>query len=678
MKLLNFNIIKLTLCLIIGILISHFIGITLIGCIYLTIVLLTCVLLLLIRSKKKFKKDYWFGLCAMCAMISIGILTSNFQNEKNRSSHYTNQFKKTDSLKVITFKVRAVLKPSAYHDKYIIDLKSIDNATVSGKTLLNIEKNTLSESLKIDDIYISKILFRKINPPLNPYQFDYKNHLSKKYIYHQIFITKNDLLKVQRGKTTLFGFANSIREYINKKLKPYNFKSDELAILNALLLGQRHDISDKIYTNYVNAGAIHILAVSGLHVGIILLILSYFFKPLEWFKHGKPIKTLLLVSFLWCFALIAGLSASVTRAVTMFSIIAIALNLKRPTNIYNTLAISILVILLFKPMLLFDVGFQLSYLAVLGIVTIDPLLYQLWQPKSWVIEKFWHAFTVTMAAQCGIIPLSLYYFHQFPGLFFISNLVIIPLLGIILGLGVLVISLATTNLLPQIGADIYGYIIARMNDFIGWIALQDAFLFQHISFSRLNLFLSYLFIIVFIKFLIQKNYGALRTLLVAILIIQSMLIYNRLKPKQNEFIIFHKSRHSLIGNTVNNQLTIAHDISSQAKNQDIITKNYATGRHINAIHHSTLRSVYQFNNEKLLIIDSLGIYKVKSFRPDYVLLRQSPKINLNRLIDSLLPKHIIADGSNYKSYIQLWGEICKKRKIPFHPTHKKGAYIISY
>ncbi|TYA81458.1 ComEC/Rec2 family competence protein, partial [Seonamhaeicola marinus] len=230
-------------------------------------------------------------------------------------------------------------------------------------------------------------------------------------------------------------------------------------IINALFLGQRQNIDRAIYTNYTNAGAIHILAVSGLHVGIIFLILNFLFKPIERLKKGYLIKTIFLLTTLWGFAVIAGLSASVTRAVTMFSIVAIAVNLKRPTNVYNTLAISIFVILLFKPLFIFDVGFQLSFLAVFAIVAIEPMLNKLWKPKNKLLKIYWQTLTVTISAQFGIIPISLFYFHQFPGLFFISNLVIIPLLGFILGFGILIILLASINVLPQFLADAFGFII---------------------------------------------------------------------------------------------------------------------------------------------------------------------------------------------------------------------------
>lgn len=681
MKLLNFTIIKLTICLIIGIILGYLIKVPFGISLYTTLFLTWLLLIFYLIAKKQFTKTIWFGILAFINMISLGVLTTNTHNQKNFFNHYTHQISlEKDSIKTITFRVREVLKPGNYYDKYIIDLMEVDSSKVLGKSLLNIEKDSLKPALKIDDICITRTYFKNLTKPLNPNQFNYKNYLEKKYIYHQLSTTNQSILKVSSNTHKLFGVAGNIREFINKKLILYNFKPDELAIINALLLGQRQDVSENVYSSYTNAGAIHILAVSGLHVGIILLILSFVFKPLERFKHGKLIKTILLVSILWGFALIAGLSASVTRAVTMFSIVTIALNLKRPTNIYNTLAISMLIILLVKPLFLFDVGFQLSYLAVFAIVAIDPFLYNLWKPKKkyWLIDKYWHTFTITVSAQFGIIPVSLYYFHQFPSLFFLSNLVIIPLLGIILGFGIAIILLAVLNILPNFIANTYGYIIGLMNDFVGWISQKEAFLFKDISFSILYALVSYLLIILFIRLLLKRNYSNLKFFLLAIIVLQFAFIYTDYNKTSNKFIVFHKSRYTLLGNNFNNKILVANDFDSITKSNNKIIKDYVVGNHINTIEEENIQSIYQLNNKKILVIDSLGIYNIKSFKPDYILLRQSPKINLNRLIDSINPKQIIADGSNYKSYIEQWEQICKKRKLPFHQTSKKGAYIINY
>lgn len=679
MKLLNFTIIKLTICLIIGILIGYFIpecqNYAMLASIILSIVLFTVLLI----ANKPLKTTIGFGLLSYFTLITIGIASVTIHNQKRFASHYSHHFDEIkDSTTTISFSIREVLKSGRYNDKYVINILEINAKTVNGKSLLNITLDSLNPSLKIDEVYKTNIQFKPLTPPLNPNQFDYKTYLEKQYIYHQIFTNSEKLFKTNSKRNTIFGWADNIRQHINSKLKPYHFKPDELAVINALLLGQRQDLSEDVYTSYVNAGAIHILAVSGLHVGILLILLSFLLKPLEQLKNGRFIKMIILIALLWSFAIIAGLSASVTRAVTMFSIVAIALHLKRPTNIYNTLAISIFIILLFKPLFLFDVGFQLSYLAVFAIVAIDPLLYKLVQTKVWVLDKLWHTLTVTLSAQFGIIPISLFYFHQFPSLFFISNLVIIPILGIILGMGVFIICLATLNMLPQLLADVYGCIITNMNNFVGWIAQQNDFLFTNIPFNLLYVIVTYLFIISLVRLFIKRNYITLRFVLISIIVMQLAVIITSYNTPKQRFIIFHKSRHTLLGQLNNNAFNVAHDLKDIETKDDYTIKNYTIGNHISTIKTDPIKPVYFLNDKTVLVIDSLGAYNIKSFQPDYILLRQSPKLNLNRLIDSIKPKQIIADGSNYKSYITHWKTICKKRKLPFHHTNEMGAFIIDY
>lgn len=679
MKLLNFTIIKLTACLILGIVIGYHFEVSVFNSIVLTSVLLGVLAISFFIAKKQFRKTVWFGIAAFLSMTSIGVLTTSLHNQKHFSNHYLHYISTENShLNTATFRIREVLKPHRYYQKYVVDILKIEGQNTSGKCLLSIPKDSLALALKIDAVFLAKTEFQNVYEPLNPHQFNYKNYLEKKYIYHQLTLNENELFEVNSNTTTLLGYADAIRSHINKKLKPFEFNPDELAIINALLLGQRQDISEAVYNSYANAGVIHILAVSGLHVGIILLIFNFVLKPLEQLKHGKLIKTVLLVALLWSFALIAGLSASVTRAVTMFSILAIAINLKRPTNTYNTLAISMFVILLFKPLFIFDVGFQLSYLAVFAIVSIDPHLYKLWQPKYWLTDKLWHTLTITISAQFGILPLSLYYFHQFPGLFFVSNLIIVPGLGILLGLGIILILLAVLNILPPFFADFFGWIISLMNTVVDWVAQQESFLFQNIPFGIWHVLAFYVLIMAAFKFFFRRHVANLKFVLIGILCIQAAFIYTEFNKPTNELVVFHKSRHSLLGNTTTNKIFVAEDLDSISGLKINSIADYSVGNFIKTIETDSLRPVYTLNGKILLVVDSLGVYNVKGFKPDYVLLRQSPKINLNRLIDSIKPKQIIADGSNYKSYIEHWEQICKKRKLPFHFTGKNGAFTIKY
>ncbi|BAO76149.1 competence protein [Winogradskyella sp. PG-2] len=608
-------------------------------------------------------------------MIGVGMTSYNIQNKKLQTNHYTN-LNTYDVYNAITFKIKERLKPDNYNDKYIVSISSYNDQEASGRLLININKDSLNKPLAVDDLLFVSSKLQVIQKPLNPHQFDYSKYLELKQVYHQLYLKQSDLLLLSNSKKTIYGYADQLRTTINKGLITAGFKNDVLSIMNALLLGQRQSIDKTIYNNYVNSGTIHILAVSGLHVGILLWILNFLFKPLLRLKYGNYLRPLILVVILWSFAVIAGLSPSVTRAVAMFSIISIAMHLKRPTNIYNTLIISAFGILLFKPTFLFEVGFQMSYLAVLGIVSVQPIIYKLWKPKYLVTDKLWQIFSVTLAAQAGVVPISLFYFHQFPGLFFISNIVVIPFLGLILGFGLLVIALALTNMLPDFIVTAYSFIIESLNAFIAWVAQFEGFLFRDIPFTVLQVICSYFIIVALVQVYKFKNFKWVALSLIGIICFQGITFYNAHNVQGDAFVVFNKSKYSMIGQKHNEGLQIHHNLDSLRQNTDNVITNYKVGESIENIEIDSLQSIYQFNNKNILIIDSLGVYKGLSFQPNYILLRNSPRLNINRVIDSLKPELIIADASNYKSYVKRWKATCEHKKIPFHYTYEKGAFII--
>lgn len=674
MKIFRFSIIKLALCLIIGIIISKYLDLGIFISLIASVVLTSITVLLYFLCKKNTSLVTVFGISTLLSFIAIGIFVTNVNEDLRKHSHFSSVLSETTSEQNITFRIRELLKPNAFSQRYYVDILQIENTVVTGKALLNIKKDSLNTILPIDAVYFSKAKLNALQIPLNPDQFSYKNYLSKQQVYFQLYETHKTLLQLDHQTRTIFGFAAKFRNLINSKLKPYNYTEDQLSIINALLLGQRQHITKLVYDNYTNAGAIHILAVSGLHVGIILLILNFIFKPLERLKKGLLIKTSIILILLWIYALIAGGSASIIRATTMFSIVAIGMNLKLPTNIYNTLAISVFILLLVKPNFLFDVGFQLSYAAVIAIVSFQPILERLWSPKYLLSKKLWQTLTVTVAAQFGIIPISLYYFHQFPSLFWLSNLVVIPFLGIILGYGILIIVLSLFGMPKTIVSDSFGLVIDWMNHFFGWISNQENFLITDIPFTITQVIVSYLIILCAYKMFQLKNHRWVALTLLSVIMLQVTYSYNFYSTKGDTLIVFHKGRNTLLGQKHNNTLAVFSNLKS-AENNSII-KSYAVKNNIKTIPSQPLQAIYKLKNKHLLIVDSLGVYNLKELKVDFVLLTQSPKVNLDRLIDSLKPKVIIADGNNYKSYVKQWSNTCKKQKLPFYHTGKTGAYII--
>lgn len=604
----------------------------------------------------------------------IGVSSVFINDDRNYNSFYEQYFKENST---VVLQIHKVLKPGNYYQKYEAKIIKVDNYKTKGTILLNIKKDSISTLLTVDNRLIVKPSLKELIPPLNPHQFNYKSYLAKQGIHHQLFIENNQILKLDSKATTLFGLSSKLRNVIQESLKRYHFKDNELAVINALLLGQRQDISKELISDYQRAGAIHILAVSGLHVGVILLILSFIFKPLERIKYGKFLKTLIIVLLLWMFAFVAGLSASVVRAVTMFTFLAIGMSFRRKNVVEFSFISSMFFLLLIKPMFLFDVGFQLSYLAVFGILWTQPKIYSIWKPRFKIIDFFWQLFTVSMAAQIGILPLSIYYFQQFPGLFLASNLVIIPFLGAILIGGVLVIITSLLNILPQFIADFYGVIISLMNAFVSWISKQEEFLFKELSISFMAMLSWYVFIFLGVVFLMKKSSKRLLYFLASILLIQSLfLVESYQDTSKKEFIVFHKSRFSLIGNRVGEELFLQHNLDSLQLVKENSIKSYKTTEGILSITETNFKNYIQHQNKNILLIDSLGVYNVSMLKSPIVILQYSPKINLSRLIKTIKPLQIIADGSNYKSDVIRWEKICLGYEIPFQYTGQKGAFII--
>jgi competence protein ComEC len=678
LKFLKFVPVQLTVFLIFGILFGRFFNIEPIQLLIVIGILLVLFVAVFLYANQKFGTSFLFTIVVFVLSFFIGVSAITFKNSQNQQSFYANQpnfSKVTPQTAVIV--IRKVLKPTAYSYKYEAIVVDFNAEKTIGKILVNIKKDSVNNLLKVDDELLINTLFHEISAPKNPYGFNYKKYLENQQIYHQIYLENSQFINFKKTNITIKGIAATIRNNIDKALVKNGFKNNELAVIDALLLGQRQNISADLLQNYSGAGAIHILAVSGLHVGIILLILTFLLKPLHYFKNGKQLALFGTVLLLWIFAIIAGLSASVVRAVTMFTAIAIGMYSNRTTNIYNTLIISMFFLLLIHPNYLFEVGFQLSYLAVFAIVWIQPKIVSLWTPKNWLFDKLWQLFTVSIAAQIGVLPLSLFYFHQFPGLFFVSNLVIIPVLGIILFLGIVVIILALLDILPHLLGEFYMLIIETMNNFVGWIANQESFIIQNITFSLVFLLASYAFIFLLFKWTEKRNFNRIVLLFISILIIQGVLIFEKYQMQTtNNFIVFNKSKESMVGIRVEENLEI--DTSKNTTDISNYTlKNYLIGTGIKEkINFNEMQKVYFFNNETILMVDSLAVYKLKSFKPTIVILQQSPKINLERLLKILQPKILIADGSNYKSYVLKWKQTCAKNKTPFYNTMQNGAFIL--
>jgi competence protein ComEC len=291
----------------------------------------------------------------------------------------------------------------------------------------------------------TKIKF--IDNQLNIGNFDYRAYMNKKGIYFTAYIAKYQWKKIGKNeKKTIYSISHKIQQYLTQLLKKSGMNGDEFAVTAAILLGNDDEMDEEVKRAYSAAGTSHILCVSGMHVGIIYMLINFLLKFLDKRKSSKRFKMIVLVFIIWFYSCITGLSPSVQRAACMFSFVSFGHWLQRNSNVFHSLFTSLFILLLINPSLIFEVGFQLSYAAVFGIVMFQGKICRLWKTKNKVLHYFWELATVSIAAQLGTFPIAVYYFGQFPNYFLISNLSVILLSFIIVinGIAVLVFSFSTT------------------------------------------------------------------------------------------------------------------------------------------------------------------------------------------------------------------------------------------
>ena len=291
-----------------------------------------------------------------------------------------------------------------------------------GKMILYFEKDSASvSSLSYGDYFYVYGKPNRVKAPSNPGEFDYKRFLERKGIYHQLYLASDRWIEIDKQKENpIYRFALNCRAYLLDILQEKGLKGAEYAVASAILLGYSDKIDAKLLQEYSGAGAMHILCVSGLHVGIVYVVFSMLLFFLGKTDRSRFLKSMLLILLIWSYAVLTGLSPSVMRASAMFSLVAIGQNMRRDTNIFNTLSASAFILMLIDPLIILNLGFQLSYSAVLGIVLLQPPIYRIFTIKSKILDKIWTIIAVSIAAQIGTLPITLYYFHQFPNYFFLS------------------------------------------------------------------------------------------------------------------------------------------------------------------------------------------------------------------------------------------------------------------
>lgn len=558
-----------------------------------------------------------------------------------------------------------------------------------GKLLLYLP---LADSLlpQYGDRYVLQGLPERVPGPMNPGEFDYAGYLADQQIYHRYFARAATYHLFDRGNGT--GWKETLialRQHCEALLDHAIRSPRERAILQALVLGDKSSLDGDTREDYARAGALHILAVSGLHLGIFYTLLILLFGGLQKSRAGSVVLLLISLAAIWGYALLTGLSPSVFRAAVMFSFIALARAVQLQGNIYNTLALSAFLLLLIDPFLMLSVGFQLSYVAVLGIVYGFPRVYGVFSIKNRLLDYAWQISAVSIVAQLATLPLSLYYFGQFPTYFLLSNLLVIPAATVMLCGGLLVLISGFLPLLSEALGWLLGWIMYGFNEAIALLQYLPGNLLQGLYIDWKQSILLYLTALAVILLLRRRRFryaGYAFAMVATVLVLQAWNWHAQ--EVKSQWIIHHSSKGLAIQHIRGHHSTIWLDSvlfgSTNLDYQVLAAGNRAnTETHLRVLDSSNSR---QWAYGRLLAPAGRQVLSLEKTFPkdissselkiDMVLLSKACKNSIADIRQMVQPELIVLDASHSRAFAERRLEEAKQLGIPCYSISLQGALVI--
>ncbi len=472
-----------------------------------------------------------FCMGGWCCLVNIKMLQQDFFAEK-----------KLDVLKIIVDEAPQWKgNLTRFKATILSGYKGKDEVTSQGRLLVALSTSEHQQRLiNYGDVLLIPAKQTAIDGPQNLSEFNYKGWLATQNIHHQVYLkVQQSVLVDQQQGHTIIAYALDLRKRQIDQLKTIIHNPEALSVASTLILGYRAELSKETLDAYAKTGTIHALSVSGMHVGIIYVVLMWLFTFMDRQQVLKVIRALLIIGLIWFYALITGFSPSVLRSAIMLSTYILAKTWSQRTNSYNILAFSAFILLVYQPLLLFDVGFQLSYLAVFGLIFLQPMLYQLLYFKAKWADKIWSFTALSFAAQLATFPLSVYYFHQFPVYFLVSNLFIVLPATLMMYIGLTLLLFKLYFLAPLLE-----WIIIFTNKGLAWIAHLPYATISAIWWSKTELMLTTAFLILLIMAFHKQNKKCLFAALTLLLVLQSVFNFHEIKAFQQQKIVVFKLRRN--------------------------------------------------------------------------------------------------------------------------------------
>ncbi|MBK9336440.1 MAG: ComEC family competence protein [Lewinellaceae bacterium] len=656
-----------------------------------------CLLLFLVRQRYHYRFRWVFGGLVFTLLFCAGYRHVIRYDERRQPDH----FERTCP-EVVVFTGIVYDTPSrGARTKVPLRLESAGLAADSlractGNVLLFLDPTPEAERLRYGDRLWVSAAIRPTEPPGNPHAFDYRRYLHFQNIHHQAFVREGAFGVVGAGYGHPLGrLASRWRIQLLGVLHEHFPGRDEYAVASALLLGYKGDLSEELRTTYTETGSMHALAVSGTHVGLMYAALMFVIGRIPWRgKYRLWGQTTLVLLGIWAFTLVTGATASVMRASVMFTCYLLSKAIRRQSSVWNILGASAFGLLLYNPYFLFDAGFQLSYVAVVGIVAFYPMFQKMTPPLPRWAKEGWSILLIGIAAQLGTLPLSLYYFHQFPVYFWLAGWVVVLGGAVFMWGGTVLILLHAVASAPAewLGRALY-YLLWGMNRVMEGIQHLPGSVISGIWITAWAASVLYLCIGLSAAAIVQRH----PRLLLAALALLALLGFSRFGQKytweqQHTVVLYQANRHFLLDfYDGRRRVTWADSISDRRERFAAQTNRWACGirtaTHLLPASDTVFRAAnllvqppfVQFFQKKMVVLEhrnQLAPPGTPPIQVDVLILRNNANVRLAECLHQFPAPLVVFDASNGIGRVERWKAECREMKQAFHNVREQGAWVL--
>ncbi|WP_270089601.1 ComEC/Rec2 family competence protein [Sphingobacterium sp. SYP-B4668] len=645
------------------------------------IIVIILILSFFLSSKRLWKRLYVFALYVLLLFLGIyNIVSKNPIHHPNHFAHFD------DKLLIGIVDDEPRLKGDLLRCPIRI-VGGVDGSleiSRMGMLMMTISGVDSSQILKYGDEIIFRNNIKEVARPSNPREFDYARYLSYSNIWYQSFLETSQIqIRRHNQGNSLQAFAFQVRDNLVEKFRNYILDPQAFHVASAVILGYRVHMDEEIISAFNDTGTIHLLSVSGLHVGLVFGILVWLLSWMDRIKGGAIIRTLIILLCVWAYSIMTGMSAPVIRAAIMISFYIVVTLIRRRSNIYNTIAASAFFMLIVDSKQLADIGFQLSYMAVLGIVAVVPVLNTIYRPKYRYIQSILTYCYVSLGAQLFTLPLIIYYFGQFPNYFLVANLLIAIPSSLIMYLGMGLAILPFESMGTVLGYLLNELIVVMLSGlkFLG--ALPGA-VTRGVVFNGLQVSLFFVVICsLFVSYYTRSKTG-LWALVGSILVLNITLINHDISHQNYQGVKFYNVKGDVAVAYIDrgrvtlfsNLDSLYHPVLAFRVLPDIL--GYTSKERI--VFQRILASKQKSNlfiatpYVRLMLLEGPYIPDTLS-TTDILFLRRNSTVDLPDLIPKASPKLVLLDGSSSDKRIMKYIRQLDSLAIPYYTMKNNFAYV---